>query len=303
MTFAEPLPIDAALPQLAAALAARNAAVLVAPPGAGKTTRVPLVLAREPWAAGKKIIVLEPRRLAARAAAARMASTLGESVGDTVGYRVRFASKVSRRTRIEVVTEGVFTRMVLEDASLEGVAALLFDEFHERSLDADLGLALARDVQTGLREDLRLLVMSATIDGARVAKLLGDAPVIESQGRAYPVETRYRGRDPRAPIERAVADTVIEGLRAEKGSVLAFLPGAGEIRRAETLLRERISDPAIDVVALYGALEAEVQDRAIAPAPARPAQGRAGDRDRGDLAHHRRRAHRGRLRARARAAL
>ncbi len=267
MTFAEPLPIDATLPQLAAALATRNVAVLVAPPGAGKTTRVPLVLAREPWAAGKKIIVLEPRRLAARAAAARMASTLGEAVGDTVGYRVRFASKVSRKTRIEVVTEGVFTRMVLEDASLEGVAALLFDEFHERSLDADLGLALARDVQTGLRDDLRILVMSATIDGARVAKLLGDAPVIESHGRAYPVETRYRGRDPRAPIERAVADTVIEALRLEKGSVLAFLPGAGEIRRAETFLRERISDPATDVVALYGALEAEVQDRAIAPAP------------------------------------
>ena len=268
MTFAEPLPIDAALPQLAAALAVRNVAVLVASPGAGKTTRVPLVLAREPWAAGKKIIVLEPRRLAARAAAARMASTLREAVGDTVGYRVRFASKVSRKTRIEVVTEGVFTRMVLEDASLEGVAALLFDEFHERSLDADLGLALGRDVQTGLREHLRLLVMSATIDGARVAKLLGDAPVIESQGRAYPVETRYRGRDPRAPIERAVVDTVIEGLRADRGSVLAFLPGAGEIRRTEAFLRERISDPAIDVVALYGALEAEVQDRAIAPAPA-----------------------------------
>jgi ATP-dependent helicase HrpB len=268
MTFAEPLPIDDALPQLAAALAGGNVAVLVAPPGAGKTTRVPLVLAREPWAERRKIIVLEPRRLAARAAAARMASTLGEAVGDTVGYRVRFASKVSRKTRIEVVTEGVFTRMVLEDASLEGVAALLFDEFHERSLDADLGLALARDVQTGLREDLRLLVMSATIDGARVAKLLGDAPVIESQGRAYTVETHYRGRDPRAPVERAVVDAVIETLRAEKGSVLVFLPGAGEIRRTETLLRERIGDPATDIVALYGALEADVQDRAIAPAPA-----------------------------------
>jgi ATP-dependent helicase HrpB len=267
MTFAEPLPIDAALPQLVAALAARNVAVLVAPPGAGKTTRVPLVLAREPWAAGKKLIVLEPRRLAARAAAARMASTLGEAVGDTVGYRVRFALKVSRKTRIEVVTEGVFTRMVLEDASLEGVAALLFDEFHERSLDADLGLALARDVQTGLRDDLRLLVMSATIDGTRVAKLLGDAQVIESHGRAFAVETRYRGRDPRAQIERVVADAVIEALRLEQGSVLAFLPGAGEIRRTETLLRERISDPAIDVVALFGALEADVQDRAIAPAP------------------------------------
>jgi ATP-dependent RNA helicase HrpB len=267
MTFAEPLPIDAALPQVAAALAARNVAVLVAPPGAGKTTRVPLVLAREPWAEGKKLIVLEPRRLAARAAAARMASTLGEAVGDTVGYRVRFASKVSRKTRIEVVTEGVFTRMVLEDAGLGGVAALLFDEFHERSLDADLGLALARDVQTGLREDLRILVMSATIDGTRVAKLLGDAPVIESRGRAFAVETRYRGRDPRAPIERSVADAVIEALRLEQGSVLAFLPGAGEIRRTETLLRERISDPAIDVGALFGALEADVQDRAIAPAP------------------------------------
>src|SRR5215470_4173030 len=267
MTFAEPLPIDTALPQLAAALAARNVAVLVAPPGAGKTTRVPLVLAREPWAAGKKIIVLEPRRLAARAAAARMAATIGEAVGETVGYRVRFGSKVSRRTRIEVVTEGMFTRMVLDDASLDGVAALLFDEFHERSLDADLGLALARDVQTGLREDLRLLVMSATIDGASVARLLGDAPVIESRGRAFAVETRYRGRDPRVPIERAVADAVIEALRAEQGSVLAFLPGAGEIRRAETLLRERISDPVTDVVALFGALEADVQDRAIAPAP------------------------------------
>jgi len=267
MTFAEPLPIDAALPQLAAALAVRNAAVLVAPPGAGKTTRVPLVLMREPWSEGKKIIVLEPRRLAARAAAARMAATLGEAVGDTVGYRVRFGSKVSRKTRIEVVTEGVFTRMVLEDAALEGVAALLFDEFHERSLDADLGLALARDVQTALREDLRILVMSATIDGGRVAALLGEAPVIESHGRAYPVETRYRGRDPRVPVERAVADAVMEALRAEQGSVLVFLPGAGEIRRTETLLRERISDAATDVVALFGALEADVQDRAIAPAP------------------------------------
>src|SRR3954468_10309913 len=201
-----PLPIDAALPGLKAALATHNAAVLVAPPGAGKTTRVPLVLGREPWAAGKKIIVLEPRRLAARAAAARMAPERGEAVGETVGYRVRFGTKVSRRTRIELVTEGVFTRMILDDPGLEGVAALLFDEFHERSLDADLGLALARDVQLGLREDLKLLVMSATIDGARVARLLGDAPVVESLGRAYQVETRYVGRDPRVPVERELAD-------------------------------------------------------------------------------------------------
>src|SRR4051794_28730907 len=249
MTFAEPLPIDDALPQLAAALAGGNVAVLVAPPGAGKTTRVPLVLAREPWTEGRKIIVLEPRRLAARAAAARMASTLGEAVGDTVGYRVRFDSKVSRKTRIEVVTEGVFTRMVLEDASLAGVAALLFDEFHERSLDADLGLALARDVQTGLREDLRILVMSATIDGARVAKLLGNAPVVASKGRAFPVETRYLGRDPRVRIEDQMMDAVARALRAEPGSVLAFLPGTAEIRRTETLLKGRV-DETTDVVAL-----------------------------------------------------
>jgi ATP-dependent helicase HrpB len=268
MQFDLPLPIDAALPELTSALRVGNAAVLVAPPGAGKTTRVPLVLAQEAWAAQRKIIVLEPRRIAARAAAVRMAATLGEAVGESVGYRVRFGSKVSRRTRIEVVTEGVFTRMVLDDPALAGVAALLFDEFHERSLDADLGLALARDVQQGLRDDLKILVMSATIDGARVARLLGEAPVIESFGRAFPVETRYLGRDPRNAIEREVADAVARALRAERGSVLAFLPGAAEIRRAETLLRERITDGTIDIVALYGALEAGMQDRAIAPAPA-----------------------------------
>jgi ATP-dependent helicase HrpB len=268
MAASDPLPIDDALPELTGALRARSAAVLVAPPGAGKTTRVPLVLAQEPWAEGKKLLVLEPRRLAARAAAARMAATLGEAVGATVGYRVRFGSKVSRATRIEVVTEGIFTRMVLDDPSLAGVAAVLFDEFHERSLDADLGLALARDVQQGLREDLKLLVMSATLDGARVGRLLDGAPVIESAGRAYAVETRYVGRDTREPIERQVAETVVRALRADAGSLLVFLPGAAEIRRTETFLRERVSDPLVDIVALYGALEADVQDRAIAPAPA-----------------------------------
>src|SRR5690349_12493495 len=190
-SFDTPLPIDAVLPHLSAAMASHNAAVLVAPPGAGKTTRVPLVLLDEAWATGKKILVLEPRRLAARAAAARMASTLGEQVGDTVGLRVRFGSQTSRRARIEVVTEGIFTRLILDDPSLDGIGAVLFDEFHERSLDADLGLALARDVQQALRPDLKLLVMSATLDGARVAALLDAAPVIESQGRAFPVETRY----------------------------------------------------------------------------------------------------------------
>jgi ATP-dependent helicase HrpB len=263
----EPLPIDPALPELTSALRAANAAVLVAPPGAGKTTRVPLVLAAEPWVEGKKLLVLEPRRLAARAAAARMAATLREAVGASVGYRVRFGSKVSAATRIEVVTEGVFTRLVLDDPSLAGVAAVLFDEFHERSLDGDLGLALARDVQQGLRADLKLLVMSATLDGARVGKLLGDAPVIESAGRAFPVETRYLGRDARAPIEPQVADAVARALRADIGSLLVFLPGAAEIRRSEALLRERIGDPAIDIVPLHGALDADVQDRAIAPAP------------------------------------
>src|SRR5437867_1745024 len=195
MNFSEPLPIDSILPRLTAALRVGRAAVLVAPPGAGKTTRVPLVLAGEAWAENKKIIVLEPRRLAARAAAARMAATLGEAVGVRVGYRVRFGSKVTRKTRIEVVTEGVFTRLILDDPALSGVAAVLFDEFHERSLDADLGLALALEVQQGLREDLRLLVMSATLDAGRVAELLGGARIIESRGRAFPVDTRYLGRE------------------------------------------------------------------------------------------------------------
>ena len=264
--FDPSLPIDDALPRLTAALAANNAAVLVAPPGAGKTTRVPLVLLDEPWAKDKKILVLEPRRLAARAAASRMASTLGEQVGDTVGLRVRFGSKISKRTRIEVITEGVFTRLVLDDPSLDGIAAVLFDEFHERSLDGDLGLALARDAQQGLREDLKILVMSATLDGARVAALLGNAPAVTSEGRAYPVETRYLGRDQRVPIERQVADAVQTALRADIGSLLVFLPGAGEIRRTETLLKERVADGNVDIVSLFGALDAREQDRAISPA-------------------------------------
>ncbi|HZH51650.1 MAG TPA: ATP-dependent helicase HrpB [Microvirga sp.] len=264
--FDTSLPIDAVLPELTASLAARPNAVLVAPPGAGKTTRVPLVLLDEPWVEGRKIILLEPRRLAARAAADRMARTLGEAVGETVGLRVRLGSKIGRKTRIEVVTEGVFARMILDDPSLEGVAAVLFDEFHERSLDADLGLALALDTQGGLREDLRLLVMSATLDGARVARLIGDAPVVESEGRAYPVETRYLGRDPNRRVEEQIADAALRALRAEPGSILVFLPGQGEIRRVETLLRERIADPAVDIAPLYGALDRGEQDLAVGPA-------------------------------------
>jgi len=268
LLFRDALPVDEALPALRTALSNGRSAVLVAPPGAGKTTRVPLALLDEPWIAGRKILVLEPRRLAARAAAARMAWTLGEKVGETVGLRVRFDSRVSRKTSIEVMTEGVFTRSLIDDPELSGIAAVLFDEFHERSLDADLGLALALDARKGLREDLRIVAMSATLDGARVAKILSEAPVIESKGRAHPVETRYLGRDQRAPVERQAADAVEIALREETGSLLVFLPGAGEIRRAATLIAERVRDPNVDIVPLYGALDSEVQDRAISPPPA-----------------------------------
>jgi ATP-dependent helicase HrpB len=265
--FDTPLPIDAVLADLAAALRGRPNAVLVAPPGAGKTTRVPLALLDEPWTKGGKLIVLEPRRLAARGAAARMAQTLGERVGETVGLRVRLGSKIGPKTRIEVVTEGVFARMILDDPALDGIAAVLFDEFHERSLDADFGLALALDAQGGLREDLRILVMSATLDGARVARLLGDAAVIESQGRAFPVETRHRGRDTAKRIEDQVAETVLLALNEQAGSLLVFLPGQGEIRRVEERLRERIRDHSIEIAPLYGALDQAEQDRAVLPAP------------------------------------
>jgi len=261
------LPVDEALPGLCAALAKGRNAVLVAPPGAGKTTHVPLALLHEPWLRSGKILVLEPRRLAARAAALRMAFLLGEKVGETVGLRVRFDTKVSKRTQIEVMTEGVFTRALLDDPELKNVAAVLFDEFHERSLDGDLGLALALDAQRGLREDLRILAMSATLDGARVARLLVDAPIIESKGRAFPVETRYLGRDARAPIDRQMADAILRALGDEDGSVLAFLPGAAEIRRTANLLSEKISDRKTHIAPLYGALDARVQDETISPAP------------------------------------
>jgi ATP-dependent helicase HrpB len=267
MKFATPLPIDAVLDDLRTALAARNSAVLVAPPGAGKTTRVPLALMEEGWLAGRKILVLEPRRIAARAAAGRMAQSLSEVVGERIGLRARMVSKSGPHTRIEVVTEGVFTRMILDDPGLSGVGAVLFDEFHERSLDADLGLALALDCQTGLRDDLRILPMSATLDGARVGQLLGDAPVVAGEGRAFPVETRYLGRDAGARIEEQVADAVLRALRTDVGSILAFLPGQGEIRRVEERLAGRIGDPAIVIAPLYGAMDIKAQDLALRPAP------------------------------------
>lgn len=259
------LPIHAVLEPLKAALSAGNTAVLAAPPGAGKTTVVPLALLDQPWLQGK-VLVLEPRRLAARAAADRMATTLGEQPGGTVGYRTRLQSRIGPNTRIEVITEGVFTRMVLDDPGLDGVGAVLFDEFHERSLDADLGLALARDTQKLLREDLRLLVMSATLDVVGVSRLLDGAPVMEAEGRAWPVETRYLGRNPSERFEEAVARACLTALGEEAGSVLVFLPGQGEIHRVATLVNARLRLPNVDVVPLYGGLDRAEQDRAIEPA-------------------------------------
>lgn len=259
------LPIHAVLEPLKAALSAGNTAVLAAPPGAGKTTVVPLALLDQPWLDGK-VLVLEPRRLAARAAADRMAATLGEQPGGTVGYRTRLQSRIGPNTRIEVITEGVFTRMILDDPGLDGVGAVLFDEFHERSLDADLGLALARDTQKLLREDLRLLVMSATLDVVGVSRLLDGAPVIEAEGRAWPVETRYLGRNPSERFEEAVARACLTALGEEAGSMLVFLPGQGEIHRVARLVNERLRMPNVDVVPLYGGLDRAEQDRAIEPA-------------------------------------
>jgi ATP-dependent helicase HrpB len=262
------LPIHAVLEPLKAALANGNTAVLAAPPGAGKTTVVPLALLDQAWLDGGRVLVLEPRRIAARAAADRMASTLGETAGETVGYRTRLQSRIGPKTRIEVITEGVFTRMILDDPGLEGVGAVLFDEFHERSLDADLGLALARETQSLLRDDLRLLVMSATLDVAGVSRLLDGAPVIEAEGRAYPVETRYLGRNPAERFEEAMARACLTALGEETGSVLAFLPGQGEIHRVARLVNERLRLPNVDVVPLYGGLDRAEQDRAIEPVAA-----------------------------------
>ena len=262
------LPIFSVLPRLIDALDVNTSLVLAAPPGAGKTTVVPLVLLDRPWLEGKKILLLEPRRLAARTAAERMAASLQEKTGETVGYRTRLQSKIGPRTRIEVITEGVFTRMILDDPALEGVGAVLFDEFHERSLDADLGLALTRETQSILRDDLRLIVMSATLDIAGVSRLLDDAPVIETVGRAFPVETHYLGRNPVERLEEAVAKAITQALSEQSGSILVFLPGQGEIHRVARVLGERLRHPAVDVVSLYGAMDKADQDRAIEPAEA-----------------------------------
>lgn len=260
------LPVSAVLPALGDALDHGNSAVLVAPPGAGKTTLVPLALLDAAWLGTGKIILLEPRRLAARAAARRMAELLGEEPGETVGYAMRMENRTSARTRILVVTEGVLSRMILDDPELPGVSAVLFDEFHERSLDGDFGLALALDVHGALRPDLRLLVMSATLDGARVARLLSGAPVIKSEGRAFPVDIRYDERPAGAAIEEAMAKAIRAALADESGSVLAFLPGQREIERTAERLQGRIGADT-DIVPLYGMLDGKAQDAAIKPAP------------------------------------
>ncbi|MBE9559123.1 MAG: ATP-dependent helicase HrpB, partial [Proteobacteria bacterium] len=261
------LPVAEALPRLCEALRQGTGAILEAPPGAGKTTLVPLALLGEEWLGGGKILVLEPRRLAARMAARRMAELLGEEVGQTVGYRVRMESKVGPATRIEVITEGILTRRLIEDPELAGVGAVIFDEFHERGIHTDLGLALCLEAREALREDLRILVMSATLDGTAVASLMGDAPVIASEGRVFPVETRHLDRPEPRGIDRAMAVAIRAMLREEDGSILAFLPGEGEIRRVQALLGEADLGPNVRIAPLFGALLARDQDAAVRPAP------------------------------------
>jgi len=259
------LPVDEALPRLKAALEARNAAVLVAPPGAGKTTRVPLALLDASWLAGRKIVMQEPRRLAARAAARRMAASLGEQVGETVGYRVRLDTKVGPRTRIEVVTDGLFLRMLQDDPALENIGCVIFDELHERGLETDLSFALVREAQTALREDLRVIAMSATLDPGPVTDRLGGAPLIESAGRMFPVETRYLDRESAGRLDDATAAAIRAALKEQSGSALVFLPGVGEIRRVQERLQGVGAD--VDIAPLYGDLSAADQDRAIGPSP------------------------------------
>lgn len=261
-----PLPIDDVIDDIRTTLRDNPLAILVAPPGAGKTTRVPLALLREGFLEGRSIKVVEPRRLAAKTAAQRMASELSQEPGQTVGYQVRLERRMSAETRIELVTDGVFRRQILDDPELSGVGAVLFDEFHERSIDTDVGFALIRDIQSALREDLRVLIMSATIDAAGLADKLGGVPVITSLGRMFAVETRYRPRSPDRRLEDEMAETVIDTVRSDPGSLLCFLPGQGEISRTAERLEGRL--PAnVALHQLSGSLDRKVQDEAIRPPP------------------------------------
>lgn len=259
------LPIEDVLPSVCRALEAGSNAVLTAPPGAGKTTRVPLALLNAPWLSGKRLLLLEPRRLAARAAAYRMAENVREHVGATVGYRMRLETKVGPATKIEVVTEGVLTRMLQQDPSLEAYGAVLFDEFHERNLQADLGLALCLETQRLFRPDLRLLVMSATLDCGPVADLLGRAPVLRCEGRMFPVETRYLDQPLIGRLDVAVSQLIRQSLAKDRGSLLVFLPGMAEIRRVERMLSDSNSDHSVQIAPLHGDLPQPMQDAAIRP--------------------------------------
>ncbi|MCL6526678.1 MAG: ATP-dependent helicase HrpB [Thermaceae bacterium] len=261
------LPIHTHLPALRAALKEQPIVILQAPPGAGKSTVVPLELLHEPWLRGQKIVMLEPRRLAARAVAARMAAQLGEALGQTVGYRVRFESQVSPQTRLEVLTEGILTRWLQRDPGLEGIGLVIFDEFHERSLESDLALALVRQVQALLREDLRLLLMSATLEAKGLSAALGGAPVLQAEGRQYPVELHYLPKDPEGPLPGTVAAGISRALSEARGDVLAFLPGVGEIARTQAILAER--HPEVLIRPLYGDLPLEAQQAALLPDPQR----------------------------------
>jgi ATP-dependent helicase HrpB len=262
------LPINEALPALAAALNERPNVLLEAPPGAGKSTIVPLFLRSSSWLQGQKILMLEPRRIAARAVAARMAHLIGEPVGRSIGFRTRLETRVSRETRVEVVTEGILTRMLQEDSALSDIGCVIFDEFHERSLNADLGLALCIESQRNLREDLRLVVMSATLDLAPIAKLLGDAPIVAARGRSFDVATQYVARRPEIYLEQQTAQVVRNALREHGGDILCFLPGAAEIRRVQRALEDGGVDRNVRVLPLYGELDGAAQDAALSPAPA-----------------------------------
>lgn len=261
------LPITKVLPELASALAGQNRVILSAPPGSGKTTGIPPALLDAPWLAGQKILILEPRRLAARAAAARMAELRNEKVGETVGYRIRFDNQVSKTTRIEVVTEGILTRRLQSDPELEGVGLVIFDEFHERSLHADLGLALCLDVQEGLRDDLRILVMSATLDVARLTALMPEAKQINGEGQSFPVEIRYLEREEKENIVQRVTSGVTQAIAEQDGDILVFLPGAGEIRRSANALSSKAKEMALLICPLYGNLPLKAQNAAIRPDP------------------------------------